>query len=91
MGLPQPGGVVRQILKERPVLLAGFACAAEPIPPCQCPLTFGEGPLREYRPVVFGNNVAGPQTASRSYYDMLTDEVPAFRYKKRIGVIPRVD
>jgi len=45
-------------------------------------LTLGEGPLREYRPVVFGNNVAGPQTAYRFYYDMSADEVSAIRQKK---------
>lgn len=82
MDLPQPGGVVRQILKARPVLLAGFARAPEPIPPRQCPLTLGEGPLGEYRPVVFGNNVAGPQTANRPYYDMPADEVSAVRTKR---------
>lgn len=60
MDLPQPDGIVRQILKARPILLAGFAGTPEPIPSRECPLTLGEGPLREYRSVVFGNNVAGP-------------------------------
>lgn len=84
MDLPQPDGIVRQILKARPILLAGFARTPEPIPSRQCPLTLGEGPLRKYRSVVFGNNVAGPQTANRSYYDMSADEVPAIRHKSRI-------
>jgi len=79
MDLPQPDEVVRQILKARPILLAGCACAPEPIPTRQRPLTLGERPLREYRSVVFGNNVSRPQTANRPYYDMSTDEVSAIR------------
>jgi len=88
MDLPQPAGVVRQILKARPILLAGSACAPEPIPPRQRPLTLGECSLREYRSVVFGNNVTRPQTADRPYYDMSADEVSAIRGKKIIPVIP---
>lgn len=87
MDLPQPDGIVRQILKARPILLAGFTRAPEPIPSRQCPLTLGEGPLRKYRSVVFGNNIAGPQTADRSYYDMSADEVSAIRHKKRIRML----
>lgn len=82
MDLPQPDGIVRQILKARPILLAGFARTLEPIPSRECPLTLGEGPLREYRSVVFGNNVAGSQTAYRPYYDMSTDEVSATQQKE---------
>jgi len=77
MDLPQSDGIVRQILKARPILLTGFARTPEPISSRQCPLTLGEGPLREYRPIVFGNNVAGPQTAYRFYYDMSADEISA--------------
>lgn len=82
MDLPQPDGIVRQILKAWPVLLASFTCAPEPIPSCQCPLTLSESPFREYRSVVFSNNVTRLQTAYRFYYDMPADKVSANRRTK---------
>lgn len=88
MDLPQPDRIVRQILKARPILLTGLTRTPEPIPSRECPLTLGEGPLREYRSVVFGNNVAGSQTTYRSYYDMSPNEVSAIRQKENSNLIP---
>ncbi|KYM81843.1 hypothetical protein ALC53_07635 [Atta colombica] len=83
--------IVRQILKARPILLAGLAHTLEPISSRQCPLTLGESSLREYRSVVFGNNVAGSQTAYRPYYDMSPNEVSAIRQKENSNLTPLIN